>query len=190
MINKIKKEIKQLLQLPDDLVDVFLSKFTAQSIEKGANYLTEGQFCNYIALVQQGSFYSFYTKEGKELIEDFCFEGCYMADYPSFIKGIPVKKNFKALEDSQLLILSKTELEKLYKSDCQFEKAGRLVAENLFANWEQKVREVILLPPIERYKNLFTNRKDVLQRVPQYLIASYLNITPEYLSQIRRKIVS
>ena len=190
MANTIKNEIKQLLQLPDELVEVFLSKFTPQSIAKGTYYLSEGEFCNQIAIVQQGAFYSFYTKEDKEIIEDFCFEGCYISDYPSFIKGIPVKKNFKALEDSQLLVISKTELEKLYKLDCQFEKAGRLVAENLFASWEQKVREVILLTPIERYKNIITKRKEVLQRVPLYIIASYLNITPEYLSQIRRKITS
>jgi CRP-like cAMP-binding protein len=190
MIDNFRKETNQLLQLPDDLLEVFWCKFFPQSVKKGDYYLSEGKFCTHLAIVKSGAFYSFYIKEGKEIIEDFCFEGCFVADYPSFIKGIPVKKNFKALEESQLLIMSKTELEKLYKSDSQFEKAGRLVAENLFANWEQKVREVILLSPIERYKNLFTSRKEVLQRVPQYLIASYLNITPEYLSQIRGKIIS
>jgi hypothetical protein len=100
------------------------------------------------------------------------------------------KRKRKLGKDSQLLIISKEELEKLYQSNPNYERAGRLIAEYLFANWESKLRDTIFLSPTERYKNLIKTRPGVLQRVPQYHIASYLNITPQYLSQIRKKIIS
>jgi len=190
MTDELKNNVNKLLSLPEDLLEIFFSKLHPVKISKAQNFLSEGQFCRHLAIVQKGGFYSFYLKDGNEIVEGFCFEGCFIADYPSFIKGIPVKKNFKALENSHLLIISKEQLEELYSSDWRFQKTGRLVAEHLFASWEQKVREVILKTPAERYKNLLAGRQDVLQRVPQYLIASYLNITPEYLSKLRSKIIS
>jgi ribosomal protein L10 len=64
------------------------------------------------------------------------------------------------------------------------------MAENLFATWEMKLQDTIFLTPTERYHKLLISNNKLLQRVPQYLIASYLNITPQYLSQIRKKITS
>jgi hypothetical protein len=90
----------------------------------------------------------------------------------------------------QLLTISREELERLYAADIVFQRAGRLVAEHLFASWELTLRDTIFLTPAERYEKLLRERPKVIQAVPQYLIASFLNITPEYLSQIRRKLFS
>lgn len=190
MTEQIKIDVNRILNLPQPFFDEFWSKFKPLSIAKGDSFVSEGDFCTHIALVVKGAFYSYYQKEGNEIVEGFCLEGCFMTDYPSFINGIPAKKNFKALENTQLLTVSKDELEKLYQSDRLFEKAGRLMAEYLFTQWELKLRDTIFLSPLERYKKLFNDRRGVLQRVPQYHIASFLNITPQYLSQIRRKITS
>jgi CRP-like cAMP-binding protein len=190
MTEQIKNDVNKILNLPQPLFDEFWIRLKPLSILKGAFFLSEGDFCTSIALVLKGAFYSYYQKEGNEIIEGFCLEGCFMADYPSFINRIPSKKNFRAIENTQLLIVSKDELEKLYGTDPLFEKAGRLMAEYLFTQWELKLRDTIFLSPLERYKKLLSDRRNVLQRVPQYHIASFLNITPQYLSQIRRKITS
>lgn len=190
MIEQIKKEVNKILNLPQPLFDTFWTKFKPSSIAKGEFFISEGDFCTSIALVLEGAFYSYYQKEGNEIIEGFCLEGCFMTDYPSFINGIPAKKNFRAMEDTRLLTVSRVELENLYKSDPLFEKAGRLMAEYLFTQWELKLRDTIFLSPLERYKKLLSDKRSILQRVPQYHIASFLNITPQYLSQIRRKITS
>jgi CRP-like cAMP-binding protein len=187
---QIRIEVNRILNLPQPLFDEFWSRLKPLSVLKGDYFLSEGDFCAHIALVLNGAFYSYYQKEGNEIIEGFCLEGCFMSDYPSFINHIPSKKNFKAIENTQLLTVSKDELEKLYKSDPLFEKAGRLMAEYLFTQWELKLRDTIFLTPLERYKKLLSDRRNILQRVPQYHIASFLNITPQYLSQIRRKITS
>jgi hypothetical protein len=190
MDTEIKKEINKIMQLTDDLLHLFWGKLSIISISKGQHVFLEDQFCRHIAIIKKGAFYSYYLKNEKQIIEDFCFEACFIADYPSFIREIPIKKNFIALENSELFLISKTDLEGLYKLDYRFEKSGRLVAEFLFTSWEQKVRDLILKTPFERYNQLMKERNEVLQRVPQYLIASFLNITPEYLSQLRGKIVS
>lgn len=190
MTEQIANEINKVLKLSPFLLKTFWDKLKPLTIPKGDFFLTEGESCRNIALIIQGAFYSYYMKEGNEIIEDFCFEGCFLADYPAFINRAVSYKNFKALEDSQLLILSKDELEKLYQSDPNYERAGRLIAEFLFTNWEAKLRDTIFLSPTERYKDLVKTRPNILQRAPQYQIAAYLNITPQYLSQIRKKIIS
>lgn len=185
----IFNEINKILNLPPELLDGFFNKLKPLNLKKGDYFLTEGELCKKIALVTKGEFYSYYQKDGNDIIEDFCLEGCFLADYPAFINQARAQKNFKALEDSQLLTLSKEELDKLYQSNSAYERAGRLMAEYLFTGWESKLRDNIFLSPTERYIKLIKTRPDILQRVPQYLIASFLNITPQYLSQIRNKMI-
>lgn len=189
MNGKIATEINQILNLPSDLLEGFFNKLKPLSVGKGDYFLSEGELSRNIALLTEGAFYSFYQKEGNDIIEDFCLEGCFLADYPAFINHTTAKKNFKAMEDSHLLTISKEELDKLYKSNPAYERAGRLIAEYLFTRWESRLRDNIFLSPAERYRNLIKTRPDILQRVPQYLIASFLNITPQYLSQIRKKMI-
>ena len=189
MNEQITKEINSILNLPSELLNDFLNKLKPVRINKGDYFLKEGELCRNIALLTKGAFYSYYKKDDNDIIEDFCLEGCFLADYPAFINNAAAKKNFKALENTQLLTISKKELDELYLSNPAYERAGRLIAEYLFTSWEAKLRDNIFLSPTERYKKLIKNRPDILQRVPQYLIASFLNITPQYLSQIRKKMI-
>ena len=184
----MKDKINKILQLSPYLLNSFWNRLEPESIPKGKYYIKEGQYSKKLALITKGAVYSFYSKEGEEIIEGFCFEGCFFTDYPSFINGIPSKKNFKAIEDTELLVISKEKLDGLYQANPSYERAGRLMAEYLFTSWEMKLRDSIFSSPTERYLQLAANRKDITQRIPQYLIASYLNITPQYLSQIRKKL--
>ncbi len=190
MTEQIKIELNKKLELPDQLFNLFWTKLKPSTISKGDMFLSHGKISHSLALVEKGAFYSYYEKEGNEIIEGFCFEGCFMTDYQSFITHSISRKNFKAIENSNILTISYKELQSLYSQDVLFERAGRLMAENLFATWEMKLQDTIFLTPTERYLQLLNNNNNLLQRVPQYLIASYLNITPQYLSQIRKKITS
>ena len=190
MTAQIKIELNKKLELPDQLFNLFWTKLKPITVSKGDMFLVQGKMSHSLALVEKGAFYSFYEKDGNEIIEGFCFEGCFMTDYPSFITHSISRKNFKAIEKSNILTISNNELQSLYSQDVLFERAGRLMAENLFASWEMKLQDTIFLTPTERYLKLLNSNNNLLQRVPQYLIASYLNITPQYLSQIRKKITS
>ena len=190
MTEQIKIALNKKLELPDQLFNLFWTKLKPAVIAKGDMFLVQGKVSHNLALVQKGAFYSFYEKDGNEIIEGFCFEGCFMTDYPSYLTNSVSKKNFKALENSTILTISNKELQALYRENVLFERAGRLMAEDLFATWEIKLQDTIFLTPTERYQKLLKNNNNLIQRVPQYLIASFLNITPQYLSQIRRKIIS
>ncbi len=190
MIEQIKIELNKRLELPDQLFNLFWSKLKPVFVAKGDLFLEHGMLCQSLALIEKGAFYSYYLKEGNEIIEGFCFEGCFMTDYPAFITHSISRKNFKALENSNILTITNVEVQALYSQNVLFERAGRLMAENLFAAWELKLQDTIFLTPTERYLKLLKNSNKLLQRVPQYLIASYLNITPQYLSQVRKKIFS
>lgn len=103
MTEQIQIELKKKLELPDQLFNVFWSKLKPAIICKGDMFLEQGEISRSLALVEKGAFYSFYEKDGNEIIEGFCFEGCFMTDYPSFIAHSISKKNFKALENSNIL---------------------------------------------------------------------------------------
>jgi CRP-like cAMP-binding protein len=187
---QIANGINRILNLPTGLLNEFMDKMKPLTINKGDYYISEGDLCRNIALLTEGAFYSYYQKDGKDVIEDFCLEGCFLADYPAFINKTTSQKNFRALEDSSLLYISKDELDKLYLSHQAYERAGRFVAEFLFTSWESKLRDSIFLSPAERYNKLIKTRPEILKRIPQYYIASFLNITPQYLSQIRKKMIN
>lgn len=189
MNETIINNINSILHLAPPLLAEFIAALQPVSLSKGDYFLREGDYCRRIALVTKGAFYAYYQKDGLDVIEDFCLEGCFIADYPAFINHNTARKNFKCLEDATLLTISKQELDSLYQSNPAYERAGRLIAEFLFTGWESKLRDNIFFTPAERYQKLITSRPDIMQRVPQYLIASFLKITPQYLSQIRQKMI-
>ena len=102
--------------------------------------------------------------------------------------GAPADKDVVLLEDSDLLILGHSNLQELYDTDPIFERAGRIMAEMLFINWQQRVKSLLIEDAETRYGRLVKTRPELIQRVPQYLLAEYLRITPETLSRIRKRI--
>lgn len=86
-----------------------------------------------------------------------------------------------------MLDLSYDQLQKLYKTHPIFQIFGRLIAEYLFIFISQRTTSLLLLTPEQRYQKLISNNSALLQRIPQYMLASYVGVTPEHLSRIRRK---
>jgi CRP-like cAMP-binding protein len=125
--------------------------------------------------------------EDKEICTGFLIENQYVASYESFLTRKPSTFNIEAIEDTELLDLSYDQLQKLYKTHPIFQIFGRLIAEYLFIFISQRTTSLLLLTPEQRYQKLISNNSALLQRVPQYMLASYVGVTPEHLSRIRRK---
>lgn len=130
-----------------------------------------------------------YNKDGIDKIDEFSFENDFITDYLSILTHAPADKDIICLEDCEILVVEIQKLNNLYSQDPIFERIGRLMAEGLFINWHLKAKSLSMDNAETRYKNLVTMRPDLPQRVPQYLVASYLNISPETLSRIRKKMV-
>lgn len=132
----------------------------------------------------------FYLVDGREICTGFAVEHEYLAQYDSFLTRQPSTGNIDALEDCVLINLSYESMQALYQSHPVFERFGRKIAEMLFIMVAYQTNRLLTLTPEERYNELLQKQSHILQRVPQYMIASYIGITPEHLSRIRKKLSS
>jgi len=161
--------------------------FHNQTIVKNELFLKEGDICNTIAYIEDGTLIlSQVSENGNEQILDFFSAGDFVSDYVSFLTNSPADTSIKALKNSHLLTLTKKHLHHLYGIMPNFQKLGRLLAEKYLLDFAQKLK-TSSLPPIIRYEQLITQNPNIFKEVPQYMIASYLGISPEWLSKIRSK---
>jgi CRP/FNR family transcriptional regulator, anaerobic regulatory protein len=176
--------------LPEEDWQQLESKLTVQHLKKGAILTKNGDICRSVSFVNRGLLRMFYLVDGKEINMAFVPEKEYLSEYESFLTLKPANANVDALEDTELINLSYEDIQWLYKSNPVFEQAGRKIAEMLFITISSAVTRLLVMSPEERYQYLLINEPFVIQRVPQYMIASYIGITPEHLSRIRKKIAA
>ena len=115
-------------------------------------------------------------------------DGIVATDAESYLQRIPAQQNFEALETSSIVALPRAVLNAGYDQDHAIERFGRLMLEEALIGSQRRVSRLLVLQPEERYRIFVETRPEVARRVPQYLIASYLGLTPESLSRIRRRI--
>lgn len=150
--------------------------------------LREGDICRAAAYIETGALRYYYNVQGEEHTGQFFFEGEWYADYDSFLDQKPSEQNIQALEPTRVWLLSRHDLYRLYEERPVFERFGRLMAEQAYRG--SKARGVLLLnqTPAERYARLLRDRPQLVQRVSQRLIATYLGVKPESLSRIRARL--
>lgn len=176
-------------QFSDDVITLFAEAFIPKSFKKGAYFLNEGNRCNQLAFISRGAMMCYYHKDGKRFIDEFSLDHEFITDYSSFLTQSPSNKNIQCLENCMVYLISFDSLNRLYQTNsAEFERLGRVMAEQLFLQWHEKSKSLLMDNATERYTKLIQNRPELPQRVPQYLIAEYLGITPESLSRIRKTI--
>lgn len=189
MNEDISQYFAQFLPIDSKKLDIFLSKFKPLTLKKGEYFIKEGQISREVGFIIEGAMLCSYNKNGDEVIDEFSLDKEFITDYNSFLTNTPADKDVICLEDTELMTISYNDLQELYSLDPAFEKVGRLMAEALFMSWQQKAKSLMLDDAETRYLKLTSRRPDLAQRVPQYLIASYLGVKPETLSRIRKKLV-
>jgi CRP-like cAMP-binding protein len=176
-------------QFPEETVASFARAFTRKELKKSEYFLREGQQCQHLAYIMQGAMMCYYNKNGKRFIDEFSLDHEFITDYTSFLQQSPSNKNIQCLEDTTAFIISREKLDGLYRQNqADFERLGRVMAEQLYLQWHEKSKSLLMDNATERYTKLIQNRAQLPQRVPQYLIAEYLGITPESLSRIRKSV--
>lgn len=188
MFSKIKAYYQDLIpQLLEEDWDSLEQRLTIQHLRKGDILTRNGEVCKQVSFINKGLLRMFYLVEGKEISTGFVPENNYLAQYDSFLTRQPSTGNIDALEDCELINLSYDNMQMLYNDKPVFQIFGRKIAEMLFIMISSQTNSLLTLSPEERYKNLLENQPFIIQRVPQYMIASYIGITPEHLSRLRRK---
>jgi len=157
-----------------------------QDFKKRELLLSQGSICRDIFFVVEGLLRVFFVdNEGEEKTFHFSFENSFSADYESFLKKIPANYSIQALEDTTVVLMSFDMLHGGYKILENGEKLGRLLAEEYFFIFNDKIQAIYTQSPLERYNNLTQRFPDILQRIPQHYIASYLNISSVHLSRLK-----
>ncbi len=158
-----------------------------EQIKKGEYLIKQGQVCDRLYFVTKGIFKLGYANEtGEEVVLDFIFQNNFAVDYVSFLLQRPTEMHIIAIKDCQLLSFERKSILKLYDENIKFQKMGRLISEFYFIRFAERIKENSL-PPKERYNQLVSTNGELIQEIPQYLIASFLGISPEWLSKLRAK---
>lgn len=177
-----------MFDLGDEETEIFLSKFAKTSLGKNDVFITPGKVCHTIGLIEKGLMKCVYHHNGEETVFEFAYENSFIADYYSFVTLTPSEKEIRCLEDTIVHTISRETLERLGKEHAFIESMSRKINEQLFLRMHDRLKSMLLDAAAERYRKLVAERQDLTQRIPQYLIASYLNVKPETISRIRKKI--
>jgi len=187
----LKNNINQLVQLTDQDWELLIPHLGYRHLIKGEYWINEGKREQQIGFIISGNMRHYYTHDGEERTTYFYFENHLVSSYFSALSGQPSKLTIEALTDCQLLIFPYKILVSLYDSSHLWERFGRKLAEYLALGLEERMAGLLILTPEERYLQLLQeNKKKIIERVPQHLIANYLGITPVSLSRIRGRISS
>jgi len=188
-MKRIQEKFEQILiPFPKETIEVFAAYFEVLELKKDTLLLQENKICKHLFFISKGASMCFYIKNGKRYVDEFSLENEFITDYTSFLTQQPSDKNIILLEDSEIYQTTQSQIQEMYtKGDYLLERLGRVMGEQLFMAWHKRSKGLLMNDAKERYEKLIEKRPALPQRVPQYLIAEYLNITPESLSRIRSK---
>lgn len=179
-------EAVPLNQGEQDLIKTYLSP---KKLRKKQFLLQETDVCKYIAFVEKGALRAYTVSEkGAEHIIQFALEGWIISDLYSFLTSEPATYNIDALENSELVLISKTAHEDLLQKVPKYETYTRMQITGAYIAMQRRLTSIISLSLEERYNYFTSLYPDILQRVPQHMIASYMGLTPETISRVRKRL--
>jgi len=157
-----------------------------RQLVKKSFILKEEQICKYISFVNSGTLRAYYLdKEGKESTIMFAITDWWITDMYCFVNRLPAMLNIEAVENSIIFQLQKDHLDILFLKVPKFERFFRIMMQNAYIREQLRVIQNLSLSAEERYDNFLSKYPQVAKKVTQKQIASYLGITPEFLSTIR-----
>ena len=163
--------------------------FSPKKIRKKQYLLQEGNICRHLAFVEKGLLRSYNVDEkGIEHMIHFAWEGWWMADMLSFLSNEPSTYHIDAIEDAELLLISQQDFEEMFLKVPVMERYFRILFQNNIISKERRLISSITNSAEEKYIHLTATNPELIKRIPQQLVASYLGITPENLSRIKNKL--
>lgn len=180
--------LKKYISLTTEDAEVLLTFVKDKTVSKKDFLLKKGQICTEHYFVDQGVLRMYFINEkGNEQVTHFALENWWIADYMSLIMQSPSQFYIQAVEDSIIIILDSQKQEKLLKQLPQLEKYFRMVTLRANAAAQMRIKYFHDYSKEESYRVFANQFPNFIQRIPQYMLASYLGITPEYLSELRKK---
>lgn len=180
--------ISRYVHLTDDELALFQQYLTFKSFRKKEFLLEKGQICRSRFFILKGCFRQFYIdQKGQEQIVHFGIENWWMTNYASLLEQSPSDQYIQAIETAEILELKQSDFEELCKVIPQAERFFRIIAERTNLANQRRLEFMFSMSAEEMYRYFVEVNPDFAQRVPQYMLASYLGFSAEFLSKIRSK---
>ncbi|HLV70700.1 MAG TPA: Crp/Fnr family transcriptional regulator [Xanthomarina sp.] len=177
-------------ELTPDEIDIIQENSTYRKYLKGQYIVQQGDICRFKSFVIKGCLKTFYVDhEGQEHIVLFAIENWWTADLGSFFTQKPADYNIQCIEDTEVIQFSFDKMELLYENIPKLERIFRIIVENAYVASQNRIISNFSLPAKDRYIEFKNRYPQIEQRVPQYMIASYLGVTKEFLSKIKSQII-
>ncbi|HXP50608.1 MAG TPA: Crp/Fnr family transcriptional regulator [Bacteroidia bacterium] len=189
MVEVFKEYLKSKISFTDEKFKAISTLLIPKSVTKGTSLLSEGEVCQYNMFVIKGCLRSYVIdKNGKEHIIQFAPENWWISEQNSLLRQEPAIFFIDAVEDTQMLLMEKNFNEKLTEILPDGGRMLQLLFQNSFKAMQKRVVNLLSASAEERYIDFIKTYPTVALRVPQKMIASYLGITPESLSRIRKEV--
>jgi len=186
----ILEAVGRHIELSQKEMEFFISLLQEKKLKKRQFFLHENEVCKYSAFVIKGCLRSYIIdRNGFEHILQFAPPGWWIADMASVVSGLPGKLNIDALEESDVLLFGREDQQTLFKKVPKFERFFRIITENSVVAANNRLLDYMSLSAQQRY-DLFCKRYPTLmQTLPQKQIASYIGVTPEFLSKMKSELL-
>jgi CRP-like cAMP-binding protein len=183
MLNQLIEKIKNDKANREKFEDIFREK----EIPSKTILLSEGEISKQMHFIKKGCLRIWFNKDGKDITFQFFFEGQAVASIDSFLSNQPSMFTLESIEPSTIISISKDNFEQLQKAYPKLKEGFHEILYQRLRNYSQLFLSRIKDTPRERYEDLIKNHPEIIKRVPQHYIASYLGITPISLSRIRNR---
>lgn len=184
--NLIIDSITRHIQLSAEEKEHFVSLLQPKVYKRKQFILDEGEICKYSTFVTKGCLRGFTVDQnGFEHVLNFAPVGWWIADMYSLLTQKPGILNIEALEETEVLLLSKSRQEKLYLDIPQFERFFRIITENSLVSYQQRLIDNLSLTAEERYNNFCKRYPTLINTLPKKQIAAYIGVTPEFFSRMQ-----
>ncbi|MFT4684185.1 MAG: CRP-like cAMP-binding protein [Flavobacteriales bacterium] len=189
-MEQIRKYLEKILEIDEKDWDIFSSKLKKRNFKKKSNLLIEGQVENYLSFIEKGVVRFLIPKENieKEITFGFCFKDEFISAYDSFLTQTPSSYRLEALSGVTVWSITYNDLQEVYKQTQIGNMIGRFSSERLFLIKSKREQSLLNESAEQRYLDLFTERPNLIKEIPLKYIASYIGVTPQALSRIRRRI--
>ena len=179
---------KEIVPLDETDINTIIPKLEIKELDKKDYLIQPGQISRHMRFIAKGSLHSYYIDDaGRGHTMQLGIENWWINDLYSYLSESASRMYIQAVEDTTLVQIHKNDLELLYKEVPKISEFWRLKIQGAYIILQERAFENMQLDAYTRYKTFVTNYPDIEQRFPQYMIASYLGITIEYLSALRKK---
>lgn len=189
-MNTLRTYIEQITTIDDRDWEFFSSKLTKREFSKKTKLLNLGETENYISFIEDGIIRLLIPNEDeeKEITFGFSFENEFISAYDSFLTQTPSLYELETLTKTTIWSISYKDLQEVYSSTQIGNLIGRFYSERLYLIKSKREQSLLNHSAEKRYLNLFKERPKLIQKIPLKFIASYIGVTPQALSRIRKRI--